>query len=134
MEDFILTLLHYFFDLTSFYRLGQKYKNIFIHFLVQMKTLKFAFEIYWPLIISYSICVFYFFISLALIMKKFGTWHVSDFFYLFFPTHFRCWWNEEKKSRCVENGHSKLETFRKIEKKQVKCTFYIDIHSALKTQ
>ena len=33
----------------SFYRTGQKYKNIFIHFLAQMKTLKFAFEIYWPL-------------------------------------------------------------------------------------
>ena len=28
-----------FFDLTSFYLLGQKYKNIFVHFLVQMKTL-----------------------------------------------------------------------------------------------
>ena len=39
IEDFILTLLlHHFFDLTSFYRLGQKYKDIFIHFLVQMKT------------------------------------------------------------------------------------------------
>ena len=25
-------------------------QNIFIHFLVQMKTLKFAFEIYWPLV------------------------------------------------------------------------------------
>ena len=46
----ILTLLHYFFDLTSFYRLRQKYKNIFVRFLVQMKTLKFAFEIYWPLV------------------------------------------------------------------------------------
>ena len=50
MEYFILTLLDYFFDLTSFYRLGQKYKNIFIRFLVQMKTLKFAYEIYWPLL------------------------------------------------------------------------------------
>ena len=29
--------------------LGQKYKNIFVGFLVQMKTLKFAFEINWPL-------------------------------------------------------------------------------------
>ena len=45
-----MTRLHYFFDLTSFYRLGQKYKNIFVHFFVQMKTFKFAFEIYWPLI------------------------------------------------------------------------------------
>ena len=33
-----------------FLKLGQKYKNIFVHFLVQMKTLKFAFEIYWPLV------------------------------------------------------------------------------------
>ena len=49
MEDFILTLLHYFFDLTPFYRLGQKYKNIFVHLLVQMKTLKSPFEINWPL-------------------------------------------------------------------------------------
>ena len=38
-----------FFYLTSFYRLGQKYKNIFVHFLVQMKTLKSPFEIHWPL-------------------------------------------------------------------------------------
>ena len=40
LEDFILTLLHHFFDLTSFYRLRQEYKNIFVSFLVQMKTLK----------------------------------------------------------------------------------------------
>ena len=42
-------VVKWFFDLTSFYRLGQKYKNIFVRFLVQMKTLKFGFEIYWPL-------------------------------------------------------------------------------------
>ena len=35
--------------MTSFYRLGQKYKNIVVRFFVQIKTLKFAFEIYWPL-------------------------------------------------------------------------------------
>ena len=35
--------------MTSFYLLGQKYKNIFVHFLMQMETLKFAFQIYWPL-------------------------------------------------------------------------------------
>jgi hypothetical protein len=29
----------------GFLKLGQKYKNIFVGFLVQMKTLKFAFEI-----------------------------------------------------------------------------------------
>jgi hypothetical protein len=44
-----LTLLHYFVYLTSVYRLGQKYENIFVHFLVQMKTLKSPFEINWPL-------------------------------------------------------------------------------------
>ena len=34
---------------TYFREVGQKYKNIFVRFLVQMKTLKFASEIYWPL-------------------------------------------------------------------------------------
>ena len=34
------------------FTLGQKYKNIFVRFLVQMKTLKFAFEINWPLVIE----------------------------------------------------------------------------------
>ena len=33
----------------DFLKLGQKYKYIFVGFLVQMKTLKFAFEINWPL-------------------------------------------------------------------------------------
>ena len=33
-----------------FLKLEQKYKNIFVGFLVQMKTLKFAFEINWPLV------------------------------------------------------------------------------------
>ena len=41
--------LHSFFDLTHFRELGQKYKNIFVRFLVQMKTLNFAFEIIGPL-------------------------------------------------------------------------------------
>ena len=50
LENFVLTLLHYLFDLTSFYRLGQKYKSIFVHFLAQMKSLKFAFKINWPLV------------------------------------------------------------------------------------
>ena len=50
MENFILTLLRYFFDLTSFYRLGQKYKNILVHILVKLKTLKSPFEINWPLV------------------------------------------------------------------------------------
>ena len=38
-----------FFYLTHFRELGQKYKNIFIQFFVQMKTPKFAFENNWPL-------------------------------------------------------------------------------------
>ena len=41
--------LHSFFDLTHFWELGQKYKNIFVQIFVQMKTSKFAFEINWPL-------------------------------------------------------------------------------------
>ena len=43
----ICTNLHLFFDLTHFRDLGWKY-----FFLVQMKTLKFASEIYWPLMIE----------------------------------------------------------------------------------
>ena len=38
-----------FFYLTQFRELGQQYKNIFIRFLVQIKTLKSASEINWPL-------------------------------------------------------------------------------------
>ena len=41
--------MHSFFDFIHFRELGQKYKNIFVRFLVQMKTSKFAFEIIWPL-------------------------------------------------------------------------------------
>ena len=39
-------IIYIFFDLTHFKELGQKYKNVFVRFLVQMKTSKFAFEIY----------------------------------------------------------------------------------------
>ena len=35
-------------------KLWQKYKNIFVYFLVQMKTLTFAFKIYWPLSIFHT--------------------------------------------------------------------------------
>ena len=42
---------HYVSDLTHFRELGQKDKNIFVRFLVQMKTLNFAFEIKLPLVI-----------------------------------------------------------------------------------
>ena len=44
-----MTLLNYFFDLTSFRCLGQKSKKRFHLFLVQMRTRKFAFEINLPL-------------------------------------------------------------------------------------
>ena len=40
------------FDLTHFRKLRQKYRNILVRFLVQMKTLKFASEISWPLVTS----------------------------------------------------------------------------------
>ena len=40
-----LTLLHYFFDWTSFYRPGQRYKNIFVRFLVQMKICFFSSDV-----------------------------------------------------------------------------------------
>ena len=33
----------------GFLKLGKKYKNIFVDFFVQMKTLEFAYEISWPL-------------------------------------------------------------------------------------
>ena len=58
-----MTLLHYFFDLTSVYKLGQKYKNVFVRFLVQMKTLKFALDIQtfredgFAYVTSKSVCV-----------------------------------------------------------------------------
>jgi hypothetical protein len=43
----------YLFDFTHFIELGQK-KKLCPSFLVQMKTLKFACEIYWPLEIKRS--------------------------------------------------------------------------------
>ena len=46
--------MHSFFDLTYFREVGQKYRNIFVRFLVQMKTSKSHFEIIWPLIMSYT--------------------------------------------------------------------------------
>ena len=41
--------MHSFFDLTYFREVGQKNRNIFVHFLVQMKTSKSHSEIIWPL-------------------------------------------------------------------------------------
>ena len=37
--------------LDSFQRLGQKYRDIFVHFLVQRKTSEYAFEINWPIVV-----------------------------------------------------------------------------------
>ena len=42
----------------GFLKLGQKYKNIFVGFLVQMKTLKFALQINWALMV-YNIYKFW---------------------------------------------------------------------------
>ena len=42
--------MHSFFDLTYFREVGQKYRNIFVRFLVQMKTSKSHSEINWPLL------------------------------------------------------------------------------------
>ena len=44
----IIICILFWFD-PFFRELGQTYNNIFFHFLVQMKTSKFAFEINWPL-------------------------------------------------------------------------------------
>jgi hypothetical protein len=47
--------LHSFFDLTYFREVGQKYRHIFVHFLVQMKTSKSHSESFWPLgVVSWS--------------------------------------------------------------------------------
>ena len=45
--------MHLFFDLTHFRELGQNYRNILVRFLVQIKTLKFASQINWPLLRTY---------------------------------------------------------------------------------
>ena len=45
----IIYNLHSFFDLTYSREVGQNYRNIFVGFLVQMKTSKSHFEINWPL-------------------------------------------------------------------------------------
>ena len=42
-------LIIWFFDLIHFRELGQQVNKFFCSYLVQMKTLKFASEIYWPL-------------------------------------------------------------------------------------
>ena len=49
----IVCNLHSFFDLTYFWEVGQKYINIFVRFLVQMKTSESHSEINWPLVRTY---------------------------------------------------------------------------------
>ena len=46
-SNIMISIFYYF---TYLRELGQKYKNIFVQFWVQMKTSKFAFEINWPLV------------------------------------------------------------------------------------
>ena len=48
-KGYLIQWRHQFFYLTHFKTLGQKSKNNFVLFLVQMRTRKFAFEINWPL-------------------------------------------------------------------------------------
>ena len=45
----LLCLSYTTFLIWPFFRLGQEFKNIFVRFLVQMKTSKFVFDIIWPL-------------------------------------------------------------------------------------
>ena len=56
-SNIIMFILFY---LTHFRELGQIYKNIFVRFLVQMKTSKFTFEIIWPLVLLETLWVFVF--------------------------------------------------------------------------
>ena len=50
ISDYVsYNIIIWFLDLIHFRELGQKYKNIVVRFLVQMRSLEFAFEINWPL-------------------------------------------------------------------------------------
>ena len=51
-SNIIICICFLTFDLTHFRELGQNYRNILVPFLVQIKTLKFASEINWPLVID----------------------------------------------------------------------------------
>ena len=56
-------------------RLVQKYKNIFVRFLVQMKSLKFTSEIYWPLCRKHYYCPNVYIVALLLsINGLFSNW------------------------------------------------------------
>ena len=56
-------------------RLVQKYKNIFVRFLVQMKSLKFTSEIYWPLCRQHYYCPNVYTVALLLsINGLFSNW------------------------------------------------------------
>jgi hypothetical protein len=60
--------LHSFFDLTYFRGVGQKYRNIFVRFLVQMKTSKGHSEINRPLVLPHARSVG----SLPCLLPKYG--------------------------------------------------------------
>ena len=55
--------MHLFFDLTHFRELGQNYRNILVRFLVEIKTLRFASEINWPLLDFSNLFTYFFFIG-----------------------------------------------------------------------
>ena len=61
-----------FFDLTIFRELGQNYRNISAWFLVLIKTLKFASEINWPLLIAIQLQD----IARLLLLYKESTHHI----------------------------------------------------------
>ena len=65
-----------FFHLTHFRELGQKYKNIFVRFLVQMETLNFALEINWPLVMPLLVLLQ----SSIDIIYRISTWACSSFY------------------------------------------------------
>ena len=47
-----MIMSHYFYDLTHFKRLRQKYRNVFVYSLVQMNTSKSHSENNWPLVVA----------------------------------------------------------------------------------
>ena len=64
--------LHSFFDLTYFREVGQKYRNIFVRFLVQMKTSKSHIEINWPLGVLFATSIFQSFCAAYVIKSLFS--------------------------------------------------------------
>ena len=101
--------MHSFFDLTYFREVGQKYKNIFVRFLVQIKTSKSYFEINWPLVV-------------VLDTKRRSFNGIRDDFCTI-CSRSQCWWVLllPKSS----NGHwASINVWHRPEKKWVKITVY----------